>query len=619
MLNIQNLSYHLGARQLFRGASLQLFHGQRLGLVGVNGCGKSTLLRLIRGEAQPDGGDISLYAGITIASVAQEIDTSARPALDFVLDGDIELRELEAVLGQERHDAAYFQAQSRFEAIDGYGAPARAAQLLAGLGFAPEQMQAPVNSFSGGWRMRLNLARALMRRADLLLLDEPTNHLDLEAILWLEQYLARYPGSLILVSHDREFLNAVVDRIGHIDQGQITLYAGDYDAFETRRAERAAQQQALYEQQQARIAELEHFVARFRAKASKARQAQSRLKALARMERVAKVQVADGYSLELPSPERPPQILLKLEQAAFAFGERSLFRGLNLTLRPGDRLALLGPNGTGKSTLIRLLAGELQPTQGTRQLTPGVRIGYFAQHQLEQLDLAATPLQHIQRLDPETDAQSLRNFLGRFGFGGHEMDRPVGDFSGGEKSRLVLAGLAWQRPHLLLLDEPTNHLDLDMRDALTLALQDYAGAMVLVSHDRNLTRACADQLLLIADGQAAAFDGDLDDYRQWLAARAARASAPKPDKPTAPKRVPGTHLKQVRQKQGKIETEMAALEAELARLDTLLADPALYQQSDPEKLQTLNAQRGTLQARYGELEEGWLALEEAVQMLVAED
>src|SRR5574340_350701 len=485
MLNIQNLTYLQGGVPLFQQANLQAFANQRIGLVGKNGCGKSTLFRLIRGELRPDGGEVSLQSGKTIAHVEQEIANSAQSALEFVLDGDVRLRQLEKILARDNHDAAWFEAQHQFEAIDGYGAPARAAQLLDGLGFASDSLARPVNSFSGGWRMRLNLARALMHRADLLLLDEPTNHLDLEAILWLEQYLAHYPGSILLVSHDREFLNATVNRIAHVHDFIIDSYAGDYDDFERARAERIAQQNQAFQTQQAKIAHLEDFVRRFRAKATKAKQAQSRLKALERLTRIAPAHDADGhFELEIEAPGRSPDLLLRAEKMGFAYGEKKLFQNVDLSLRAGARIALLGPNGAGKSTLVKLLVGELQPSSGKLEITPEIRIGYFAQHQLENLDSAATPLQHMERIAPKETTLALRTFLGRFGLAGDSEDRPVASFSGGEKSRLALALLAWQKPHLLLLDEPTNHLDLDMRDALTIALEEYTGAVVLVSHDR---------------------------------------------------------------------------------------------------------------------------------------
>ncbi|MDX1251471.1 MAG: ATP-binding cassette domain-containing protein [Gammaproteobacteria bacterium] len=613
MLSIINLTYLTAGKPLFQSASLQIFANQRIGLVGRNGCGKSTLFRLIRGDLRPDGGEIALQAGKTLAFVEQEIVNSDRPALEFTLDGDSELRALEQALAREPHDAAWFAAQQRYEAIDGYAAPARAAQLLNGLGFAQGDMQRPVASFSGGWRMRLNLARALMRRADLLLLDEPTNHLDLEAILWLEQYLARYPGSLLIVSHDREFLNACVNRIAHIHHHVIDSYTGDYDEFERARAERATQQNERLRQQEAKIAHLEEFVRRFRAKASKAKQAQSRLKALERLERIAPAHLEHGhFALEIEAPERGPDTLLRAERVAFGYGERILLRNVNLVLRAGARIALLGPNGAGKSTLIRLLAGELKPTAGTLETSPDIRIGYFAQHQLEHLDAAATPLEHLQRLAPELATQELRNFLGRFGLAGEEEDRPVASFSGGEKSRLALALIAWRKPHLLLLDEPTNHLDLDMRDALTVALEDYTGAMVLVSHDRSLIRATADELWLVADGNAALFDGDLEDYRAWVETR--RAAAETPAQPPAEKirRESPVKKKALLSKQAKLEAGLNQAQAELSEIQQRLADPATYQNPADPVIGTLNRQREALEQKIAALEESWLELEMAL-------
>ena len=616
MLNIQNLTYLQGGIPLFQQANLQIFANQRIGLVGKNGCGKSTLFRLIEGRLKPDSGEVALQSGKTLAFVEQEIANSAQPALEFVLDGDAELRRLEKILAQENHDGAWFDAQHRYEAIDGYAAGARAAQLLNGLGFANDTLTRPVSSFSGGWRMRLNLARALMHRADLLLLDEPTNHLDLEAILWLEQYLARYPGSLITVSHDREFLNACVNRIAHVHDQVIDSYAGDYDDFERARAEKIAQQNQAFQQQQAKIAHLEDFVRRFRAKATKAKQAQSRIKALERLERIAPAHVADGhFELEIEAPERSPDLLLSAAGVGFAYGDKVLFENLDLTLRAGARIALLGPNGAGKSTLIKLLAGELAPTAGRLEITPDLRIGYFAQHQLENLDSAATPLQHMERLAPKVTTLALRTFLGRFGLGGDSEDRPVASFSGGEKSRLALALLAWQKPHLLLLDEPTNHLDLDMRDALTLALEEYGGAMVLVSHDRSLIRAVADELWLVADGEARLFDGDLEDYKTWIEARRPRETVQKVEKPRQ-ESAQKPRKKALLSKQARLETELNAAQAELAEINHKLADPATYESPDSDELCRLNARRESLETRVAELEESWLELEMALEEAV---
>ncbi len=614
MLNIQNLSYLQGGVTLLQNVNLQAFADQRIGLVGHNGCGKSTLFRLIRGEIKADGGEVSIQSGKTIAFVEQEIATSDQPAIEFVLDGDVELRQLEKTLAQENHDTHWFEAQSRYEAISGYTAKARAAQLLNGLGFANDTLARPVSSFSGGWRMRLNLARALMHRADLLLLDEPTNHLDLEAILWLEQYLAHYPGSLLMVSHDREFLNACVNRIAHVHDKTIDTYTGDYDAFERARAEKLIQHNQEFSKQQAKIAHLEDFVRRFRAKATKAKQAQSRVKALERITRIAPAHVTDGhFQLEIEAPERSPDLLMRAENMGFSYGEKSLFKNINLVLRAGNRIALLGPNGAGKSTLIKLLVGELTPTSGKLELTPDIRIGYFAQHQLENLDSTATPLQHMERLAPKEKSVDLRSFLGRFGLGGDGEDRPVGSFSGGEKSRLALALLAWQKPHLLLLDEPTNHLDLDMRDALTIALEEYTGAVVIVSHDRSLIRAVADELWIVADGEAKLFDGDLEDYKVWIENRRPRETvAAAPEKTTQPATA-RPNRKALQSKLNKLNTALVTAQTELTIVTNKLADPATYDNLSRSDVDKLNELHSKWEQQVAELEENWLALEMAIE------
>jgi len=614
MLNIQNLTYLQGGAPLLQDANLQVFANQRVGLVGKNGCGKSTLFRLIRGEIRPDSGEVALQSGKTIASVEQEIINSNQPALEFVLDGDIELRQLEKKLASETHDTVWFEAQQRYEAIDGYAVRARAAQLLNGLGFANKTQDNPVCHFSGGWRMRLNLARALMHRADLLLLDEPTNHLDMEAIIWLEQYLINYPGSLILVSHDREFLNASVTRIAHIHDRQIDCYTGNYDAFERARSEHVMQQANAFQQQQKKIAHMEDFVRRFRAKATKAKQAQSRLKALERLIRVTPVHVEDGhFQLQIDAPERSPDVLLRVRNMDFGYDGNLLFKRINFVLQSGARIALLGPNGAGKSTFIRLLIGEVKPVSGCLEMTPDIRIGYFAQHQLENLDGAATPLQHMERLAPKETTLVLRNFLGRFGLAGDSEDRPVASFSGGEKSRLALALLAWQKPHLLLLDEPTNHLDLDMRDALTLALEEYTGGVVLVSHDRSLVRAIADELWLVADGEAKLFDGDLEDYKSWIEARRlnvmAQSQSPKPQQKTGS----GPNKKVLLSRQSKLETALAIAQKELAEANRQLADPATYIHCTRDEIDKLSAIHTNLENKVAELEENWLALEMAME------
>ena len=534
MITLRNASLRRGNRALLDDVSLIIYAGQKVGITGANGTGKSSLFALLRGEIHTDSGDLDIPPRLTIAHVAQEISGLDRPAIEYVIDGDAELRDIEAQLAtcmdeqvpgeagcQERpmaadnggHIAALY---ARYENCGGYTVRARAAQLLSGLGFAVPDHTRPVQSFSGGWRMRLNLAKALICRSDLLLLDEPTNHLDLDTVLWLEQWLLSYPGTLLLISHDRDFLDNVVDTIAHFEHRTITLYSGNYAQFERQRAERLALQQGTYEKQQREIAHMQDFVARFRAKASKARQAQSRLKALDRMTVIAAAHVDSPFQFSFREPAKYPSPLLRLDEADAGYNDVVVLKQIKLILEPGERLGILGRNGAGKSTLIKLLAGELSVLNGQRIEGQNLRIGYFAQHQLEQLNPSQNALQHIQQVDPQATEQEMRSFLGGFGFVGDDALRRVAPFSGGEKARLVLALLAWQRPHLLLLDEPTNHLDLDMRDALTLALQEYQGAVVVVSHDRYLLRTLADRLVLVAEGRVTAFDGDLEDYRVWL-------------------------------------------------------------------------------------------------------
>ena len=552
MISLRNLSLYRGSQPLLQGVDLTVHAGQKLGVVGPNGSGKSSLFAMLRGELAPDAGDLDMPTDLVIAHVAQETPALERSALDYVIDGDQELRALERELaaaeaaGDGRRIA---ELHAQLDGIQGYTAPVRAAELLHGLGFANDDQQRPVKSFSGGWRMRLNLAQALMRRSDLLLLDEPTNHLDLEAVLWLEQWLKRYPGTLLLISHDRDFLDACVDGIIHLHDRKLVLYRGNYSAFERQRAERLAQQQAQYEKQQREIAHLTRFIERFRAKATKARAAQSRLKALERMERIAPAHVDSPFRFEFAEPPRAPDPIVTLDQVELGYDGAPVLQGLDLSIRPGMRIGLLGPNGAGKSTLVRCLAGALAPRSGQRLLGQGTVIGYFEQHQLEQLDLAASPLLHLQRLAPEVDVQRLRDFLGGFGFSGDQALAPVGPFSGGEKARLVLALIVWQRPNLLLLDEPTNHLDLEMRHALTVALQSYQGAMVLVSHDRHLLTTTTDEFWLVADGQLRPFDGDLGDYQAWVASRNKAAE------PVQPAAARGEHTAQARREARRREAE----------------------------------------------------------------
>jgi ATP-binding cassette subfamily F protein 3 len=539
MLNFAEVSLRRGRRVLFSGASFSLFRGEKVGITGENGSGKSSLLSLVRGEITPESGSFDMPSNLQLAHVSQELVATDQQALEFVLDGDAELRAVErelSVAEQADDGLKLGELHGQYAAIGGYDARARAAQLMHGLGFSSADETQPVRALSGGWRVRLNVAQALMCRSDLLLLDEPTNHLDLDAIIWLEGWLRAYPGTLLLIAHDREFLDRVTDRIVNLEHGHARAYRGNYSAFETQRAAELAEQSALFARQQREIRHMESFVERFRAKASKARQAQSRLKALERMQRIAPAHVDSPFEFSFATPAKLPRPLLALEQQAAGYGERRVIEGLNLTIAPGDRLALLGRNGAGKSTLMKLLAGELPALAGTRTEARDIRLGYFAQHQLEQLAVKQSPFEQLQELDEtlrggsgRAPEQDLRDYLAGFGFSGDRVFEPVGPFSGGEKARLVLALVAYRRPNLLLLDEPTNHLDLEMRQALAVALQEYEGAVVLVSHDRHLLRTVADEFLLVADGRARPFDGDLEDYARWLGENApGSAATPQP-------------------------------------------------------------------------------------------
>ncbi len=627
MISLSQLSLQRGGKPLLENVALTVQPGWKVGLIGANGCGKSSLFALLLAELHPDAGDLDLPPRWVIAHVAQETPALLTPALDFVLDGDAELRQIERELqaAEAAHDGTrQAELHARFDAIGGYSAPARAGKLMAGLGFTAEQRASPVAEFSGGWRVRLNLARALMCRSDLLLLDEPTNHLDLDAVLWLEQWLRTYPGTLLLISHDRDVLDNVADHIAHIDQRGITLYPGNYSAFEDQRAARLALHQAAFAKQQREIAHLESFITRFRAKATKARQAQSRIKALERMERIAAAHVDSPFTFSFAEPDRLPNPLLAVEKVAAGYGERRVLDHVNLVIGSGARLGLLGPNGAGKSTLIKLLAGVLPPLAGQIEAGQGLSIGYFAQHQLEQLRPDWSPLRHLQQPNERATDQQLRDFLGGFGFAGEQALAPVAPFSGGEKARLALALLIWQRPNLLLLDEPTNHLDLDMRHALTLALQDYSGALIVVSHDRHLLRTVTDELLLVAEGQAQPFDGDLDDYRDWLNARQ-RAADPRntgngnnavdrrdQKRQDAERRQQlALQRKPLEQQIRKIEQCMEQLHGEQRTLNVALADPASYDDANKARLKEWLLQKGETDRQLTEREEEWLALHEA--------
>ncbi len=639
MLTLRQLSLQRGGKPLFENVSLTVYPGWKVGVIGANGSGKSSLFALLRDELHPDVGDLDLPPRWTVAHVAQETPALPVPALEFVLDGDAELRQIERDLqaAEVAHDGArQAELHAHFDAIDGYSARARAGKLMSGLGFATDQLERPVAEFSGGWRVRLNLARALMCRSDLLLLDEPTNHLDLDAVLWLEQWLRGYPGTLLLISHDRDVLDNVADHIAHIDQCRITLYPGHYTAFEEQRAARLALQQAAYEKQQREITHLESFIARFRAKATKARQAQSRIKALERMERIAAAHVDSPFEFGFAAPERLPNPLLAVEKVAAGYGERRILDRVDLVIGPGTRLGLLGPNGAGKSTLIKLLAGMLRPLAGRIEIGQGLAVGYFAQHQLEQLRPDWSALRHLQQLDERTSEQELRNFIGGFGFHGDRALDPVAPFSGGEKARLALALLVWQRPNLLLLDEPTNHLDLDMRHALTLALQDYQGALIVVSHDRHLLRTVTDEFLLVAEGQAQPFDGDLDDYRDWLNERqraANRDAAPRTagDGNSAAERRDQKRQEAERRQQlaikrkpleqriKKLEQRLEKLHVEQTRLHDELSEPVLYEDANKNRLKELLLRKAQVDKDVAEIEGEWLEAQEALEALAGEE
>ncbi|NJD07409.1 MAG: ATP-binding cassette domain-containing protein [Methylococcaceae bacterium] len=624
MIRFQSLSLRRGTRLLFDDAELTVNPGDKVGLTGANGAGKSSLFGLFLGELQADGGALSWPPNWTVAHVAQETDASSRPAIDYVLDGDRELRNIEArlALAERDHDGvAAARLHDRLDQIGGYQARARAAKLMSGLGFESGAETRPVTEFSGGWRMRLNLAQALMCRSDLLLLDEPTNHLDLDAVIWLQDWLAGYQGTLLLISHDRDVLDAVTDHIIHIENQKLTLYTGNYSAFEVRRAELLAQRQAAYDRQQREIAHIRSFVDRFRAKATKARQAQSRLKALDRMELIAQAHADSPFNFEFREPAKLPQPLLVLDRASAGYGERPLLGGISLTLAPGDRIGLLGANGAGKSTLMKTLAGALPLLDGSRIEAQDLALGYFAQHQLEQLDPEQSPLWHLQQLDRKASDKELRSFLGGFGFQGDRALDPVAPFSGGEKARLALALLVYRRPNLLLLDEPTNHLDLEMRFALSRALQDYSGALVVVSHDRHVLRTVADRFWYVADGNLSEFDGDLDDYRQLLAERRNSAGdSGEPAKPAVSRKDQRRADAGRRQQLRPLQQALAAAERELERLhqrqsqiESDLADQTLYANEGKERLKTLLQEKAGLEKALEAAEIRWLEAGEALE------
>jgi ATP-binding cassette subfamily F protein 3 len=638
MLNFSDVSIRRGTRLLFSGATFSLFRGEKVGITGENGSGKTSLLALVRGELQTDSGTFDMPSQLAVAYVSQELDATDQPAIEFVLDGDPELRAIErdiaraeqALADHKDHGEHLAELHARYAGVGGYDARSRAGRLLHGLGFSSADETRPVREFSGGWRVRLNVAQALMCRSDLLLLDEPTNHLDLDAIIWLENWLRAYQGTLLLITHDREFLDRIINRVVNIEHGRARAYRGNYSAFEDQRASELAEQAALYSRQQREIKHMESFVERFRAKASKAKQAQSRLKALERMQRIAPAHVDSPFEFSFLPPEKLPRPLLDLDDQAAGYDGRMILEHVKLTLSPGDRIALLGRNGAGKSTCMKLLAGELTSPTGTRGEARDLRIGYFAQHQLEQLVPAQTPLENLKRVGgarvrKQTEAE-LRDYLAGFGFRGNRVFEPVAPFSGGEKARLVLALVTYLRPNLLLLDEPTNHLDLEMRQALAVALQEYDGAVVLVSHDRHMLRTVADEFYVVHQGRAKPFDGDLEDYAKWLSTTD-DAPADEARPANAPQTMTAEARKQRKREEAAARNRLGPLKAAIAKaektlerlgkeradLQAQLAAPDIYSESAAGRLRELLGVQARLARETAAAEAAWLENHERLE------
>jgi ATP-binding cassette subfamily F protein 3 len=603
VIRFSNVTLRRGAKPLLEGADVSINPGERIGLIGANGSGKSSLFLLLRGELHTDKGEGAFPAQWRIAHVAQETPALERPALEYAIDGDTTLRRLEAQLAAAHDGLRIAELHAALADADAYTVRSRAERLLAGLGFKDDELGRPVSSFSGGWRMRLNLAQALMCPSELLLLDEPTNHLDLDAILWVEEFLKRYAGTLIVVSHDRDFLDAVVTAVVHIDQKKLRRYGGNYSSFEQQRAQALVLAQSQIDKQQRERAHLQSFIDRFKAKATKARQAQSRMKMLAKMEELAPLHVAAPFSFEFREPLRAPDPLLVLEEVVAGYGDQCVLENVNLSLQSEQRIGLLGVNGAGKSTFIKTIAGALAPLGGNAIFNKGLVIGYFAQHQVEMLRDDQSPLWHLARLAPATREQELRNYLGGFNFPGDRASASIEHFSGGEKARLALALIVWQRPNLLLLDEPTNHLDLETREALAVALAQFEGTLVLVSHDRHLLRATTEQLLIVAGGRVQPFDGDLDDYRESLLQsklEPAPAAKPRPAKPPARKKSVESRIK-------RIEETMVRLNAKKSSIESQLAEPEIYKDAD--KLKGLMLDQAYVAKELDQLESEWLELQ----------
>lgn len=633
MIILSSIQIRRGVNLLLDNASAKINPGQKVGLVGKNGCGKSTLFALIKGEIVADAGELSIPNHWELAWVNQETPAIDIPAIEYTIDGDREYRRLEheLAIANDKNDGNQIALlHSKLDVIDAWTIQARAAALLNGLGFSQQQLDQPVKSFSGGWRMRLNLAQALMCRSDLLLLDEPTNHLDLDAVMWLEKWLKNYTGTLLLISHDRDFLDPLVDKIIHIEQQSLFEYSGNYSSFEIQRATKLAQQQSLYEHQQQKVAHLQHYIDRFRAKATKAKQAQSRIKMLERMEKIAPAHVDNPFHFSFRAPDSLPSPLLTMEKVVAGYGDKIILDNIKLNLVPGSRIGLLGRNGAGKSTLIKLLSSELAPLSGNIHLAKGVQLGYFAQHQLEYLRAEESPLWHLNQIaDPKNTEQALRNYLGGFDFRGDKVTEPVNTFSGGEKARLVLALIVWQRPNLLLLDEPTNHLDLDMRQALTEALMDFEGALVVVSHDRHLLRSTTDEFYLVHDHRVEQFDGDLDDYQKWLAdgqkdtvvtsVDEATSNLSAQDKKEQKRREAElrTQLQPLKKLLQKSETVMDKLTQQLNDIEAQLADTTIYEPAQKETLTKLLLQQSQAKTELENSEMEWFEIQQQIESLTS--
>ncbi len=627
MIQLSQITFMRGSKVLLDEASAQVFPGHKVALIGSNGCGKSSLFALLRGELTLDAGDASVPGDWRIVSVAQETPAVSRSAIEYVIDGDKVLRNLQQQLAQAE-EAGDGEAIAKYHDLlaqaGAYDVEARAATILDGLGFSTAQLSAPVTDFSGGWRMRLNLAQALLCPSDLLLLDEPTNHLDLDAVIWLERWLQRYQGTLLLISHDKAFIDNCVAQIISVEHQKLVAYTGNYSSYETQRAERIRLQDIEFRKQQDKIAHLESFINRFKAKASKAKQAQSRIKQLERMETLLPAHHASQFSFEFKTPTALPNPLVQMEQITLGYDDHIVLQQVKLNLVPGSRIGLLGRNGQGKSTLIKLLAQVHEPKTGVFTTAKGLNVGYFAQHQLETLDPAASALLHLQRLDKIATEQQLRDYLGGFGFHGDEATAPVAPMSGGEKARLVLALIVYQKPNLLLLDEPTNHLDLEMRHALNLALQGFEGAMVLVSHDRFLLSAVCEDFYLVDRGQVAPFDGDLDDYRDWILAQQ-QEDKPVSEKPKVDRKAEKRREAEFRQATAPLrkqiqqaEQQMEKLNKSLADVESSLSDTALYEADQKPQLMKLLDEQTSIKNKLDDAEALWLEAQEALEDAKAE-